>query len=53
MHRAHVMHRDLKPENILVTAAGDFKIMDFGFALDESACRLIGSGVSTTDSTPG
>ncbi len=53
MHRVRVMHRDLKPENIVVTAAGDFKIMDFGIALDESACRLLGSGVSTTDGTPG
>ena len=32
MHQSHVVHFDLKPANIFITAAGRFKIGDFGMA---------------------
>lgn len=32
-HEHHVIHRDLKPQNILRTAAGQWKVADFGLAL--------------------
>ena len=32
MHGANVVHFDLKPANIFITAAGRFKIGDFGMA---------------------
>ena len=32
MHQSHVVHFDLKPANVFITAAGRFKIGDFGMA---------------------
>lgn len=32
MHQSHVVHFDLKPANIFITAAGRFKIGDFGMS---------------------
>lgn len=31
-HRQGILHRDLKPSNILISASGEVKITDFGFA---------------------
>lgn len=33
MHGLKLLHRDIKPENIFLTAAGKFKLGDFGLAI--------------------
>ena len=42
-HSQNVIHRDIKPENLLISANGDLKLCDFGFA------RIVQGGEHLTD----
>ena len=45
LHKAGVLHNDLKPDNILITRTNhDVRLIDFGFADDDSHCqeRMLG-----------
>ena len=45
LHKAGVLHNDLKPDNILITHTNhDVRLIDFGFADDDSHCqeRMLG-----------
>ena len=40
LHKAGVLHNDLKPDNVLITRTNhDVRLIDFGFADDDSHCQ--------------
>ena len=45
LHNAHIVHRDIKPDNIIQDEKGNYRLMDFGLALDFDRTRLTDSGV--------
>ena len=50
-HEQGVIHRDVKPGNIFVLPEGNVKLMDFGFAIIQSASAL--TSVDTVVGSPG
>lgn len=44
-HRRNIVHADLKPRNVMITAAGDVRVLDFGFARDRPLDLHTASGL--------
>ncbi|MBK8254602.1 MAG: serine/threonine protein kinase [Polyangiaceae bacterium] len=53
IHAASYLHRDLKPENVLVTAVGQVRVLDLGFAFKLAPDEVEQLRLTTDDETPG